>query len=91
MPVKASPDTGENPDTTSLGNVTISDGTLTLNATEDGIQADGDLTISGGTFDVTANGGHTTTLTDDSASCKGFKAGGALTVTRRHTDRGQRG
>ncbi len=81
--VKASPDTGdtENPDTTSLGNVTISGGTLTLNATEDGIQADGDLTISDGTFDVTANGGHTTTLTDDSASCKGFKAGGALTVT----------
>lgn len=81
--VKASPDTGdtENPDTTSLGNVTISGGTLTLNATEDGMQADGDLTISGGTFDVTANGGHTTTLTDDSASCKGFKAGGALTVT----------
>lgn len=81
--VKASPDTGdtENPDTTSLGNVTISGGTLTLNATEDGIQADGDLTITGGTFDVTANGGHTTALTDDSASCKGFKAGGALTVT----------
>ena len=79
--VKASPDTGENPDTTSLGNVTISDGTLTLSAAEDGIQADGDLTISGGTFDVTANGGHTTTLTDDSASCKGFKAGKTLTVT----------
>ena len=81
--VKASPDTGdtENPDTTSLGNVTISGGTLTLNATEDGIQADGDLTISGGTFDVTANGGYTTTLTDDSASCKGFKAGKTLTVT----------
>lgn len=79
--VKASPDAGENLDTTSLGNVTISGGTLTLNAAEDGIQADGDLTISGGTFDVTANGGHTTALTDDSASCKGFKAGGALTVT----------
>lgn len=81
--VKASPDTDntENPDTTSLGNVTISGGTLTLSAAEDGIQADGDLTISGGTFDVTANGGHTTALTDDSASCKGFKAGGALTVT----------
>ena len=80
--VKASPDTGdtENPDTTSLGNVTISGGTLTLNATEDGIQADGDLTISGGTFHVKTNGGHTTALTDDSASCKGFKAGGALTV-----------
>lgn len=81
--VKASPDTGdtENPDTTSLGNVTISGGTLTLNATEDGIQADGDLTISGGTFHVKTNGGHTTTLTDDSASCKGFKAGKTLTVT----------
>lgn len=81
--VKASPDTGdtENPDTTSLGNVTISGGTLTLNAAEDGVQADGDLTISGGTFHVKTNGGHTTTLTDDSASCKGFKAGGALTVT----------
>lgn len=79
--VKASPDTSENPDTTSLGNVTISGGTLTLNATEDGIQADGDLTISGGTFHVKTNGGHTTALTDDSASCKGFKAGKTLTVT----------
>lgn len=81
--VKASPDTGdtENQDTTSLGNVTISGGTLTLNATEDGIQADGDLTISGGTFHVKTNGGNTTALTDDSASCKGFKAGKTLTVT----------
>lgn len=81
--VKASPDTGdtENPDTTSLGNVTISGGTLTLSAAEDGIQADGDLTISGGTFHVKTNGGHSTALTDDSASCKGFKAGKTLTVT----------
>nr|WP_270439887.1 carbohydrate-binding domain-containing protein [Butyricicoccus sp. AF86-03b2A] len=81
--VKASPDTGdtENPDTTLLGNVTISGGTLTLSAAEDGIQADGDLTISGGTFHVKTNGGHTTALTDDSASCKGFKAGKTLTVT----------
>ena len=61
--------------------MTISGGTLTLNATEDGIQADGDLTISGGTFHVKTNGGHTTALTDDSASCKGFKAGKTLTVT----------
>ena len=79
--VKASPDTGESPDTTSLGNVTISGGTLTLSAAADGIQADGDLTISGGTFHVKTNGGHTTALTDDSASCKGFKAGKTLTVT----------
>lgn len=81
--VKASPDTddAENPDTTSLGNVTVSGGTMTLEAAEDGIQADGDLTISGGTFAVTANGGHTTSLTDDSASCKGLKAGKTLTVS----------
>ena len=61
--------------------MTISGGTLTLSAAEDGIQADGDLTISGGTFHVKTNGGHTTALTDDSASCKGFKAGKTLTVT----------
>lgn len=81
--VKASPDTGdtENPDTTSLGNVTIKGGSITLHAAEDGVQADGDLTISGGTFHVKTNGGHTTALTDDAASCKGFKAGKTLTVT----------
>lgn len=81
--VKASPDTddAENPDTTSLGNVTISGGTITLDAAEDGVQADGDLTISGGTFVVTANGGHTTTLSDEDASCKGLKAGKTLTVS----------
>lgn len=81
--VKASPDTddAENPDTTSLGNVTVSGGTITLNAANDGVQADGDLTVTGGTFDITANGGHTTALTDDSASCKGLKAGKTLTVS----------
>ena len=81
--VKASPDTddAENPDITSLGNVTVSGGTLTLEAAEDGVQADGDLTISGGTFAVTANGGHTTTLSDEDASCKGLKAGKTLTVS----------
>mgnify|MGYP004612953415 FL=1 len=81
--VKASPDTddAENPDTTSLGSVTISGGSITLNAAEDGVQADGDLTISGGTFAVTANGGHTTTLSDEDASCKGLKAGKTLAVS----------
>lgn len=81
--VKASPDTddAENPDTTSLGNVTVSGGTMTLTAANDGVQADGDLTVTGGTFAVTANGGHTTALTDDSASCKGLKAGKTLTVS----------
>ena len=84
--VKASPDTddAENPDTTSLGNVTVSGGTMTLMAANDGVQADGDLTVTDGTFDITANGGHTTSLTDDSASCKGLKtltvSGGTFTV-----------
>ena len=81
--VKASPDTDdtENPDTTSLGSVTISGGTITLEAAADGIQADGDLTISGGTFAVTANGGHTTAISDEDASCMGLKAGKTLTVS----------
>lgn len=81
--VKASPDTDdtENPDTASLGSVTISGGTITLEAAADGIQADGDLTISGGTFAVTANGGHTTAISDEDASCKGLKAGKTLTVS----------
>ena len=81
--VKASPDTddAENPDTTSLGNVTVSGGTMSLMAANDGVQADGDLTVTDGTFDITANGGHTTSLTDDSASCKGIKAGKTLTVS----------
>lgn len=81
--VKASPDTDdtENPDTTSLGSVTVSGGTMTLTAANDGVQADGDLTVTGGTFDITANGGHTTALNDDSASCKGLKAGKTLTVS----------
>ena len=79
--VKASPDTDdtENPDTTSLGSVTISGGTLTLDAAADGIQADGDLTISGGTFtvdsaddalhanDVTVSGGTLTLASGDDA------------------------
>lgn len=81
--VKASPDTDdtESPDTTSLGSVTISGGTITLEAAADGIQADGALTISGGTFAVTANGGHTTAISDEDASCKGLKAGKTLTVS----------
>ena len=54
---------------------------MTLTAANDGVQADGDLTVTGGTFDITANGGHTTALTDDSASCKGLKAGKTLTVS----------
>lgn len=57
--VKASPDTGDtgNPDTTSLGNVTISGGaltvtggTLTVDSADDALHANTDVTISGGTL-----------------------------------------
>lgn len=81
--VKASPDADDetDPDTVSQGDITISGGTLTLVSAADGIQADGDLTVTGGSFDITANGGHETALAEDASSCKGMKAGGALTVT----------
>ena len=79
--VKASPDTddAENPDTTSLGNVTVSGGTMTLMAANDGVQADGNLTVTGGMFtvdsaddalhanDVTVSGGTLTLASGDDA------------------------
>lgn len=76
--------------------ITVAEVKLNINAVNDGLSCDdeltiaggtlhitagGDLTISGGTFHVKTNGGHPTALTDDSASCKGFKAGKTLTVT----------
>lgn len=81
--VKASPDVDDEtePDTVSKGDITISGGTLTLVSAADGVQADGDLNISGGTFDITANGGHETVLAEDADSCKGIKADGTLSVT----------
>lgn len=81
--VKASPDVdGEiDPDTVSRGDITISGGTLTLVSAADGVQADGNLSIAGGTFDITANGGHETVLAEDASSCKGLKADGTLSIT----------
>lgn len=81
--VKASPDVDDEtePDTVSKGDITISGGTLTLVSAADGVQADGDLNISGGTFDITANGGHETVLAEDVDSCKGIKSDGTLSVT----------
>lgn len=61
--------------------ITVAEVKLNINAADDGLSCDDELNITGGTFHVKTNGGHTTALTDDSASCKGFKAGGALTVT----------
>lgn len=61
--------------------ITVAEVKLNINAANDGLSCDDELNITSGTFHVKTNGGHTTALTDDSASCKGFKAGGALTVT----------
>lgn len=81
--LKASPDTDDEtaPDTVSKGDITLAGGTLTLHATGDGIQADGNLTVTGGSFQITTNGGHQTTLTENADSCKGLKAGKALTIS----------
>ena len=76
--IKASPDEG---DTASLGDVAITGGDITINATEDGVHADNELTISGGTFNVTTNGGYTTKLTSTSASCKAFKGTNSIVVS----------
>lgn len=51
--IKASPDED---DTVSAGNVDLNGGTVTINAGGDGISADGLLSISGGTVDVTTTG-----------------------------------
>ena len=62
-----------------LGYVTVTDSTLTLNAGEDGIQAETNLTLSGSTLNVTTGGGSSASLSDDT-SAKGLKAGTALTI-----------
>lgn len=62
-----------------LGYVTVTDSTLTLNAGEDGIQAETNLTLSGSTLNVTTGGGSSASLSDDT-SAKGLKAGMALTI-----------
>jgi len=81
--LKSSPDTGDTevPDTMSKGLITISGGKLSLTAKGDGVQADGGLTITGGELEIKTNGGYTTTLTDDSDSCKGLKSDAGIIVT----------
>ena len=70
--VKSEPD---DDDTDSKGQVTISGGSVTINAQGDGIQATNNVTISGGTFNITTFGGYSNAKklgTDDSA--KGIKS-----------------
>ncbi len=66
--------------TTTTGDITINGGDITINATGDDVQAEVNLTIADGIFDLTANGGASTTLASDADSCKGLKAGSDITI-----------
>lgn len=60
------------------GNISVTNGTITVNSQQDCIQSENILNISGGTFDLTAYGGapQNVSSNNDSAvnSCKGIKA-----------------
>jgi len=62
-----------------LGYVHVLGGDFTIRAASDGLQAETDLMITAGTFDVTCAGGATGTV-NDALSAKAFKAGTDLTV-----------
>ena len=60
------------------GFVYIKSGTITINSTDDGIQADTFTRIDGGTINITTNGGAPSKITEtssDNASGKGIKVG----------------
>lgn len=71
-------------DDSAAGDITINGGDIEINAYADGIQATMNLTITGGTFDITTYGGYDAVYDgdDDSyPSAKGLKASGSYTVT----------
>ena len=59
------------------GYVQISGGSITVHAAGDGIQAETDLIILGGTFDITTDG----VPSGSSNSQRGLKAGGSITLS----------
>lgn len=70
---------------TEVGWIYIESGEFTIQAAHDAIQAETDLTIAGGVFNITTAGGHSvvpaTTTTDESDSYKGLKAGNDITIS----------
>ncbi|MBU1413884.1 carbohydrate-binding domain-containing protein [Myxococcota bacterium] len=70
----------ENSVNTQLGFVHVLDGNFTIDAGNDGLQAESDLLIEGGTFELTCAGG-ATGVASDLISAKGLKAGNDLAVT----------
>jgi hypothetical protein len=63
-----------------LGYVAIDSGTFNLDCGADGIQAETQAIIAGGTFTITCAEGYTTVLSDDD-SAKGIKSGVGTTIT----------
>ncbi len=68
-------------DGTEEGGITIYDGDIICNAKEDGIEAELDINIQGGSIQIVTDNGSTGTLTDDSASSKGIKSETNVTIT----------
>lgn len=67
--IKSSPDEG---DTVSAGNIYLNGGSITVNAVGDGISAEGLLSFSGGTVDITTTGEISVSTGDSSGFGGGF-------------------
>ena len=82
--IKSSPDrvddAGNEDDTVSLGDIILEGGEVNITAQADGIQGDNSVTIEGGSYQITTNGGYTTALAEDADSCKGIKTDSTLTI-----------
>ncbi len=82
--IKSSPDrvddAGNADDTVSLGDIILEGGEVKIDAAADGIQGDNSVTVYGGSYQITTNGGYTTKLAEDADSCKGIKSDSSLTV-----------
>lgn len=82
--IKSSPDrvddAGNPDDTVSLGDILIEGGEININSAGDGIQGDNSVTINGGSYQITTNGGYKTVLAEDADSCKGIKTDSTLTI-----------
>ena len=71
----------DNEDTTT-GTIDIVDGEFILKAKQDGFEAEGKITISGGKFELTTNGGSSGTLDKvNGDSCKGIKSDLDITIS----------
>lgn len=82
--IKSSPDkvddAGNPDDTVSLDDIILEGGEVNITAAADGIQGDNSVTVNGGSYQITTNGGYMTTLSEVADSCKGIKSDSNLTV-----------